>query len=129
MSIRVYSDGSHNGAATITKGAIVIYDGDVKVAEETALGGAGWSDVAEYVAVRLGLQMLIALGFIELSIIWFNDSQFVMKQMAGLYKIRDKKGYSLLARECQQLLKQFKNIKFHWISRELNKEADKLSKL
>jgi ribonuclease HI len=47
--------------------------------------------------------------------------------MKGLWKAH-KGSYYLLYLKTKELLKEFSNVKFIWISREENKEADRLSK-
>jgi probable phosphoglycerate mutase len=129
MSINVYSDGSHSCGGKQTKSAVVIYNGQEIIDTMTSIGNAGWSDVAEYRAILLGLKRLLDLGYQHESIQWYNDSEFVMNQMQGTWKIRFGKAYTELALEAKQLLKQFSNITFTWIPREENQEADALSKL
>ena len=127
--IIVHSDGSHSADHQITKSAVVVHRDDVLLYTFSEIQGEGWSDVSEYYAIRLGLSKLLALGLENESITWYNDSQFVIRQMLGVYKIRKNKGYTALALECVELKKAFKCLKWRWIPREQNKEADKLSKL
>lgn len=127
--LKVYSDGSHNKGGLQTKSAIVIYKDDKQIDQFTYIGPAGWSDIAEYQAVVEGLKYLISMGYEGHEISWFNDSEFVMNQMAGIWKIKEGRNYSHLALKAKSLVAQFKNITFTWIPREQNTEADALSKL
>ena len=55
-----------------------------------------------------------------------SDSEFLVKQLEGLYKILDSKIQSLFI-TVWNLKLDFKKIKFKHIPREKNKEADKLA--
>ncbi len=55
-----------------------------------------------------------------------SDSEFLVKQLEGLYKILDSKIQSLFI-AVWNLKLDFKKIKFKHIPREKNKEADKLA--
>jgi ribonuclease HI len=56
----------------------------------------------------------------------FSDSELMVKQMCGEYKVRDEKLKELVAQACASK----KHIKFTLthVPREKNKEADKLSR-
>ncbi len=53
------------------------------------------------------------------------DSELIVRQMQGRYKIKDSR-LKILAAEVLKLIKNFKNVSFHHVPREQNKEADKL---
>jgi len=53
------------------------------------------------------------------------DSELIVRQMNGQYKIKEPT-LKLLAAEVLKLRNQFKNVTFHHVPREQNKEADKL---
>lgn len=57
----------------------------------------------------------------------FSDSQLLVNQLNGNYKILEK-GLQLLFIEAWNLKQDFKNVSFNYIPREENKEADKLVK-
>jgi ribonuclease HI len=64
----------------------------------------------------------------------YGDSQLVIKQMSGRWKIKDNNVlYTPYARRAQEVCKQIRKlgtkIIFTWIPREHNEEADRLSKL
>lgn len=132
--IRIYSDGSHSPSLNgnkpeKTKGAIVIYRNDEIIDTASRIGPSGWSDVAEYVGIVLGLERLKALGLENEEIEWYGDNQFVMSFMKQGRVGKASKDYFQLAIRANQLCKDFKKISFIWIPREENKCADALSKL
>jgi ribonuclease HI len=53
------------------------------------------------------------------------DSELIVRQMQGRYKIKEPT-LKLLAGEVLILIRHFKNVAFHHVPREQNKEADKL---
>ena len=53
------------------------------------------------------------------------DSELIVRQMQGKYKIKEPT-LKILAGEVFKLLHNFETADFHHIPRELNKEADKL---
>lgn len=83
---------------------------------------------AEYLALKAILVQLEKTGKTSAKIIIHGDSDLVCKQMRGEWRI--KAGYYVeTALECQLLFAQFSNLSIYWIPRELNEEADYLSKL
>lgn len=94
------------------------------------LGEGITNNEAEYRAVIFGLQKFKALfgkkiatnSEIEIK----SDSELLIKQLNGKYKVLDKKiqGFFL---EVWNLKLDFKRVKFSLISRERNKEADRLA--
>ena len=110
---------------------IVIYkDGKKQYEEKGSIGmGKGVSNnVAEYTALCRALKALITLGWNEKEVVIKSDSQLVVMLMSGQWRV---KGGLYLPRflEAKELVKEFKNIRFVWIPREENEEADRLSRL
>lgn len=128
MVFKIYSDGSHNKEATITKSAVRILGLNEPV-ELTRVGGPGWSDIAEYNGILLGLEWLIEHKAENETIDWYCDNQFIVRQLTGVYRIRLNKSYTPLALKAQEMKRCFKNIRFHWIPREQNELCDAISKL
>ena len=132
--IEVYSDGSHSNPINYTKplktkGSVVIYQDNILLLTTSVEGISGWSDVAEYVGIKLGLEKLIELGLQDNEIRWYNDNQFVMNYMQQRRTGKSTKDYYTLSIECLKLAQLFKNLRFNWIPREENTFADAISKL
>lgn len=133
--IEVYFDGSClpvNPGGVATYGFIIYADGR-KVAEGKGLATEPWSDkasnnVAEYVGIIKALEWLNGNGYSGSEILVRGDSRLSINQMQGLYKVRAWRILPLY-QKLQKLLVNFKKIKFEWIPREENKEADALSRL
>ncbi len=94
----------------------------------------GWGDrftnnMGEYMAVVGAMLWLIRLPPEKHEpVILRSDSQLVINQCSGRWGCRNPqlKKYHKLILEAQQ--RYTKNIRFHWIPREQNKEADALSR-
>jgi ribonuclease HI len=84
------------------------------------------NNVAEYVGAIRAMEWLKDRGF-RGTVYLFGDSQLVLRQMKGEYRVRTEH-----IRAYHELLKRltagFEQVKFEWIPREENREADRLSK-
>jgi ribonuclease HI len=85
------------------------------------------NNYAEYYALYSSLKFLLENNMNNEEIIIKSDSQLLVNQMKGLWKAHKGSYYSLYLKT-KELLKEFSNIKFIWIPREENEEADRLSK-
>ncbi len=85
--------------------------------------GTATNNVAEYKALLLGLNCAKELSAEEVHV--NMDSELVVRQMQGRYKVKDP-GLKPLAEEARKLISQFTKVEFTHVRRELNKEADKL---
>lgn len=94
------------------------------VAELSEYLGRETNNVAEYSALILGLKRALELGFTEVEV--RMDSELVVKQVKGDYKVKNEKleGYYM---EAIFLAGKFKRFNIVHIRREQNKEADKLA--
>lgn len=81
------------------------------------------NNVAEYSALIKALEESVHLGGTDLKI--QMDSELIVKQMTGIYKIKEPTLQGLAA-QVIQLLKNFKSYSFVHVRREFNKEADAL---
>ncbi len=91
-------------------------------------GDTNSNNVAEYLALKGLLDKLIELGHNRRSILIKGDSNLVIMQMMGLWKIKSGM-YAEHAKYCKSLLPEFSDIHFQWIPREKNEDADYLSNL
>jgi len=85
--------------------------------------GKGTSNIAEYRALIAGLQGSIKNGIRKVRII--GDSQLVVKQVTGAYKVNKKE---LIAHRDRvlELLEQFEEFTIKWVPRRENHRADAL---
>jgi ribonuclease HI len=97
-------------------GAEVVWQAGVYLGEMT-------NNQAEYRALLLGLEQARALGAVEVVI--RMDSQLVVEQVAGRYKIKDV-GLQQRWAEVRQLLAGFNDWQIMYVPRAENSQADKL---
>lgn len=80
---------------------------------------------AEYTWAYLWIKRCIELWANQIEL--YADSDLVIKQLSWLWKIK-KEELKILNQDIQSLIKiSWVNVKFNWIPREQNKEADRLS--
>ena len=84
------------------------------------------NNVAEYTALVKALEWLLANNLNSDSVQINSDSQLVVKQLSGEYKVKSKRILPFY-REVLLLKKKFKDIEIRWIAREENIEADALT--
>lgn len=83
------------------------------------------NNIAEYQALLVGLQEAQRLGSQEVEI--YLDSELVVNQIKGMYRVRDSK-LKILEREVRRLLGYFSRWVIRHIPREENREADRLAR-
>ena len=88
--------------------------------------GRATNNAAEYRALITGLEEAKRLGVKKLII--RGDSELIIKQMRGEYKIKNA-GLQPLAARARLLAMELDEVIFEHVRRELNKEADRLSNL
>jgi ribonuclease HI len=99
--IRLYTDGSSIGNPGAAGLAYIITDesGNTLAAGREPLGTAT-NNQAEYCAFLRGLEMARQLGAREVE--WFSDSELLVRQWQGVYKIKDA-GLRGLMQQARQL--------------------------
>ena len=84
------------------------------------------NNVAEYTALAKALEWLVTNNLNSEKVEVKSDSQLVVNQLAGEYKIKAKRIIPLY-KKILLLKKNFRDIEVKWIPREQNKEADGLT--
>jgi ribonuclease HI len=128
----IFTDGGARGnPGPAAAGAVITEESGKILRSLKKYIGETTNNVAEYKALLLGLSEAASLvndsGSIigSVSILVKMDSELVVRQMQGRYKIKDP-NLKLLAADVFKLLNKFKNVEFGHIPREQNKLADKL---
>lgn len=130
--ITIYTDGGARGNPGPAGIGVVIVDAKGKVLkEESKFLGKTTNNFAEYEAVIVGLQALkkiFGTGKLQyLNIEVKLDSQLVARQLSGEYQIKEASLFGQFIKIHNMQVKDFPKIKFTYISREQNKEADRLA--
>jgi len=131
MKIKVYSDGGSRGNPGCSGSGFVVYDEDGKTAYEQAnYWGTRTNNEAEYMGLLTGLRWIVKhmeekkISAVE----FFMDSQLIVRQMEGQYKVKAKNLIGLFG-ECQELAKKIEKIVFKHVKREGNQRADALANM
>ncbi len=123
MHCVLFTDGGSRGNPGPAGAGYVLYqDKDIKHKGSKYLGKKT-NNEAEYSALVLGLEKAIELGFKDLEV--NMDSELIVKQMRGEYKVKNKNLIALFANVIA-LTNKFDNISFKHIRREKNELADEL---
>ena len=114
--------GSRNNPGPAAWGFVIKDEkGDVLL-ERGEYIGETTNNVAEYMAVVKGLEEVIEQGATD--VIIKMDSQHIVRQMSGQYKIKQPHLIEL-AQMVKTLLAKFNSYRFEHVLRAFNKEADK----
>ena len=124
MKLTVHVDGGARGNPGPAAIAAVVSDGDGQVLREEGRPiGRATNNVAEYRAVLLGIELASELGADELELV--GDSELVVKQLRGEYRVKDQ-GLKPLHAEARDALAAIGAWSVRHVRREQNAEADRL---
>src|SRR4051812_25781886 len=84
------------------------------------------NNVAEYEAIRKGMELLIEAGAEAVEL--FGDSKLVISQLTEEYKCESESLFPLWM-QCRELMTHFRFINFNWIPRSQNTEANDLAQM
>ena len=121
----LWSDGAARGnPGPAGAGAILRTPGGVVLAELCGFLGHTTNNVAEYRALLMGLEQALALGVRRLEV--RADSELLIKQLKGEYRVKDPK-LKPLWQEAKELLARFESARLHHVPRAQNSDADRLA--
>lgn len=124
MRLTVHVDGGARGNPGPAAVAAVVSNGDGEIihsAGETI--GRATNNVAEYRALLFGIELAKRLGAGEVELV--GDSELVVKQIRGQYKVKDA-GLKPLHADAQRALRDFDAWSIRHVKRKFNAEADRL---
>lgn len=110
---RIYFDGGARPNPGQMEAAVVVENGP-RYRKDL---GYGTNNVAEWVALLWALEVAAELGFDEFEVA--GDSQLVINQAGGVYKVRQPDLVPLKA-EFDRLAAQFPLVRLIWVPREVN---------
>ena len=124
MRARLFTDGGARGNPGPAAAAYVLEaeDGTVLDARGEAIGVAT-NNVAEYRALVAGLAKAAELGLDELEVV--SDSELLVKQMRGEYKIKNAALVDL-SLEGKRYEREIGSVRYTAVRREHNELADRL---
>jgi len=88
--------------------------------------GEATNNIAEYRAFIKALERARVLGLKRIAV--YSDSELLVKQVLGEYKINNKEILRLVT-EASEICKSFQKLYLKYIPREQNSKADKLARL
>lgn len=124
MKLKIFSDGASRGNPGEAGCGFAIFSSEEELLKEGSLYiGHATNNVAEYRAVLEAAKFAAGLNADEIH--FYLDSELIVKQMKGEYKVKNE----TLAQIRIQLLKSLEgvNFTFNHVRREYNKLADKLA--
>jgi ribonuclease HI len=124
VRLTVHVDGGARGNPGPAAIAAVLLDGDGEIVERASqVIGRATNNVAEYRALLLGIQTALERGASELDLV--GDSELVVKQVRGEYRVKDE-GLKPLHSKVKAALAPVDEWSIRHVRREQNEEADRL---
>ncbi|MEG3437333.1 ACT domain-containing protein [Pannus brasiliensis CCIBt3594] len=117
----LYFDGGSRGNPGIAAGAAVLVLTDRQNVTVSQYLPRATNNEAEYTGLLIGLEKARELGVKKLKI--HGDSQLVINQVKGTWKLKSENLRSLLTR-VKKLLTEFEKVELEWIERARNHLAD-----
>lgn len=129
QKITVHSDGGARGnPGPAAIGVVIVNEEGEVLAEISEYIGESTNNIAEYTAVLRGLTALRSRfggSTRDLMVDWKLDSELVVKQLAGEYKVKNP-GLRQLFNAIQDQRAHFPHLTLTHVRREFNQEADRL---
>lgn len=124
-SVTIYTDGGSRGNPGPGAGAYVITDADgMVICGKGAFLSRATNNVAEYTGMIEGLKAAASMEAKRVSV--FSDSELMVKQINGQYKVKSP-NLKDLYNDCMDVLQGFSSWKVTHVYRESNKDADALA--
>jgi|SRR3989344_142667 len=120
--LNIFCDGGARGNPGPAAYGFVIKENGKTIKKEGKTLGIATNNFAEYTAVIEALKWLLD-GYEGQDLNFFLDSQLVASQLSGIYKVKNAQIRELVLK-VKNLETSFGQIKYMYIPREQNKEAD-----
>jgi ribonuclease HI len=105
-------------------GAVIFDETGKSLRELCRYLGRATNNVAEYEGLLMGLEEVLGLGGKRLRV--ESDSELLVRQMNGLYRVKDEK-LIRLHQKAQELLRRLDSYRIIHVRREHNRVADRLA--
>jgi ribonuclease HI len=121
----LFFDGCCKGNPGPGGAGAVIYNNEIEIWSDCVFVGKKiTNNIAEYTGLIIGLKQATKLGIKNITV--NGDSQLVIKQMIGIYKVSSENLVELY-KTAKKLEKSFESISYNHVYRKDNKRADELS--
>jgi len=122
MKLTIFADGGSRGnPGPAASGAVVTDEGGTVVREIGTYLGVTTNNVAEWTGLITGLQAALELGATE--VVVRMDSELVIKQLSGVYRVKHPNMIPLHA-QAKALLRKFGRADIAHVPRKQNAAAD-----
>ena len=124
MKVQIFSDGAARGNPGPAGIGIVIKNDEEILLEVSDYIGKTTNNVAEYIALIRGLEEALDMG--NKSVEVYSDSELMVKQLNGEYKVKNE-GLVPLYLHTRSLIKKFNHFSISHTVRDENTHADELA--
>jgi ribonuclease HI len=124
MIVTYIDGGSRGNPGPAAYGVRVETEGGELVEEFREAIGVATNNVAEYRGLLAALSYALARG--EREVLVRSDSELLVKQMLGVYRVKHP-GLQPLHAEARQLAAKVGRVKYQHVRRALNQHADRLA--
>jgi ribonuclease H / adenosylcobalamin/alpha-ribazole phosphatase len=124
MKARLSTDGGARGnPGPAAYGYVLETDDGTVLAAHGETIGVATNNVAEYRALLAGLAKALDLGVDDVEVV--SDSELVVRQMRGEYKVKNE-ALRELSEQARRLAQQLRSVRYTAVRREHNELADQL---
>jgi ribonuclease HI len=124
VELTIYTDGaSRNNPGQAGAGIFITKDG-MPIEKIARYLGINTNNVAEYTAAIIALEHAVKLQASRVKL--YADSELLVKQLNGLYKVKNE-GLKPLYAKIKELIAKIGVVEVQYIPRAMNKEADALA--
>ncbi len=123
--VKIYVDSAARGNPGKAGIGLIVLGSDGKVIKKmTEYIGQTTNNVAEYTGLIYALQEALIMRVRKVTVL--TDSELVVKQVSGEYRVKDE-NLKRLRKQVDHLSKGFDELNILFIRREENKDADRLA--
>ena len=126
QEVTIFTDGASRGNPGPASYGLTALGGEETIFEEATILDPTTNNVAEYFGVRRALEIAVQNKIQKL--ILKTDSQLIVEQLKGHYKIKSKK-LKPIFKECIELIQKIPHFQCSHVMREDNQRADELANL
>ncbi len=124
MELTIYTDGASRNNPGEAGAGIFILQGGKPVEKIARYLGTTTNNIAEYPAAIIAMEHALNRGATKVRL--FADSELMVKQLNGIYKVKNE-GLKPLFAKAKELIAKIGSVEVKYIPREMNKDADALA--